>query len=193
MSLLFALMMAGCAGYADFASVLPPQKSYPEAGEYEQTTAVKGTLQIKKSFRGNSTGGVLYLFGDLESSNSFTVGEQGYVTFYYQNLEITWPAEIIESQGTGQGTYRAAYSTGNQADVPNHFPGTFWILIKEIPDCIMLNKKAVTITGIDNTAIVHLLNDDGTIADKEITVGDSNTEYYEITSGLNEGDKVIMG
>ena len=129
----------------------------------------------------------------MESSNSFTVGEQGYVTFYYQNLEITWPAEIIESPGTGQGTYRAAYSTGNQADVPNHFPGTFWILIKEIPDCIMLNKKAVTITGIDNTAIVHLLNDDGNRKGEEKGEGDYNSDCYEITKGLNEGDKVIMG
>ena len=193
MFLLLAFMAVGCAGYGDFASVLPPQKSYPEAGEYEETAAVKGTLQIKKSFRGNSTGGVLYLFGDLESSNNFAVGEQGYVTFNYQNLEITWPAQMIESPGTGQGTYRAAYSTGNQADVPNHFPGTFWVMVKEIPYCIMLSKKAVTITGNGDMAIVHILNKDGTISDKEITVGDSNTEYYEITSGLNEGDKVIMG
>ncbi len=172
--------------------MLPPQRTYPAAQDYVQTEAVRGTLQIKKSFRGNSTGGEIYLFGDLDSSASFSVGEKGYVTFNYQNVEITWEAEVVESPGTGQGVYRAAYSTGNQADVPNHFPGVFWVMIKEIPDCIMLDKKAVTVMGIEDKAIVYLLNSDGTISDKEITVGDSNTEYYEVTSGLSEGDKVIM-
>lgn len=187
----FVLLSAGCAGN-DFASVLPPQKMFPEAAEYKETTALRGTLQIKKSFRGNSTGGELYLLGDLEESIQFTVGEQGYVTFLYQNIEITWPAEIVQSPVSGQGTYRAAYSTGNQADVPNHFPGTFWVLVQEIPDCIMLDKRAVNVTGIKDTAIVHILKEDGTIEDKEITVGAFNTECYEVTSGLQEGDKVIM-
>ena len=73
-----ASLFSGCSD-RKFESVLPPEREFPQAEEYEFTQAVIGDIIVKRTLHGNKHGNTLYLFSG--NDYGFTVGEKGTVTY----------------------------------------------------------------------------------------------------------------
>jgi multidrug efflux pump subunit AcrA (membrane-fusion protein) len=58
-------------------------------------------------------------------------------------------------------------------------------------DVLRISKNAVEV--IDNKSIVQVVTNNKKIENREVTLGLEGSDYYEITSGLNEGDLIIVG
>ena len=73
------------------------------------------------------------------------------------------------------------------------YPGmqaTVTIPQEEANDVVVLKMDALSFDN-DNNAYVYVKNADGTMEQKNVTVGVSNGNYVEITSGVNDGDEVF--
>lgn len=62
---------------------------------------------------------------------------------------------------------------------------------EEATDVVILSKSALSFDA-DNSAYVLMQNADGNMQKTAVTVGVSNDNYAEITSGLNEDDTVYV-
>jgi Cu(I)/Ag(I) efflux system membrane fusion protein len=72
-------------------------------------------------------------------------------------------------------------------------PGLFAQVSGEIPigDSLTVSTAAVVPTG--NKFLVFVDHGGGKLEPREIQVGSRSGDYYEVTSGLNEGDRIISG
>lgn len=64
-------------------------------------------------------------------------------------------------------------------------------IFKELNNVLTLSNKAITLK--DGKQMVKVRQKDGTLKEKVITTGFSDGKKSEITSGLNEGDTVVVG
>jgi macrolide-specific efflux system membrane fusion protein len=67
---------------------------------------------------------------------------------------------------------------------------TVSIVVAERTDAVLVPIGAIMTGGAGN--YVQVVADDGTIEDRTVTVGVSNWQYSEITSGLSEGETVVV-
>ncbi len=169
---------------------MPPIKEYPTPEKYELAEVFTAVLTIEKSFQGNKKGNMLYLYSDSTTTPGFSAGETGLVTYSVNNRNVTVQATLIACPENGVGEFLAmhTYLTG----VPELYPGKFRIVIKEIPDCLMVAKRAVALLDDSGNALVKKVDEKGMLCDVEITVGECNTEYYQVLSGLEDGEMVVL-
>ncbi len=182
------VILTGCGG--QFESVLPPIKEYPSPAEYELTEVFTDTLTVEKSFMGNKQGNELRLQSDSETTPGFSANESGFVTYSVGNRKITVKATLTACPLNGSGEFIASHQ--ELPSVPNLYPGKFWIVVREIPDCLMVSKKAVVLLDDSGNALVQKLDEKGLLCDVPITVGVCSTEYYQVLSGLNDGETVVL-
>lgn len=185
------LLLPGCEK-KEFESVLPPTNTYPTAGTLEEIEVTQGELVIEKSFFGNKRNNTeLYLLGSVRGTESFVVGEKGYVTLTYRGQELTLPATLTACPDPeiGSGDFIATFKANTT--FPDLCSGKFWVVIKTIPQCTMVSRFALLILDDEGNALAQKLNADGTLTDVPVKVGDTNGEVYQVLSGLNPGDKVV--
>jgi len=66
---------------------------------------------------------------------------------------------------------------------------SMFVLVKELKNIVLVDKKAVI--TFDGKSYVYLL-EDGVKKQRNITVGLSDSKYYQVTDGLEEGQEVII-
>jgi len=67
---------------------------------------------------------------------------------------------------------------------------TVSIIVDEKNDVLLVPNGAITTQG--RQTYVQVLSPDGTIEERAITTGISNWQFTEVTSGLSEGEKVVI-
>lgn len=100
---------------------------------------------------------------------------------------------ISTTATTGSSTvnYEVTVSfTGDISKVYSGMTGDVTFIIKEEADTLYISNRAVQTDGA--ASYVKVLNDDGTIEEVTITTGYSNGTYVAVTSGLTEGQTVLI-
>lgn len=64
-------------------------------------------------------------------------------------------------------------------------------ILKEVKDVVMISNKAIILK--DGKQVVQMKNEDGTLREIPIETGFSDGKYSEVTSGLKNGDVVVIG
>jgi len=65
------------------------------------------------------------------------------------------------------------------------------LVLAERPSALSLPLEAVTRSG--NSATVLMVTPQNTVAERKITLGLEGKSRVEVVSGLNEGDRVVVG
>ena len=103
---------------------------------------------------------------------------------------ITHINRISASQGS-TAYYTVTAELEVSADVLPGMAVTVTLPQEEATDVVILSKSALSFDA-DNSAYVLTQDVDGNMQKTAVTVGVSNDNYAEITSGLNEGDTVYV-
>ena len=103
---------------------------------------------------------------------------------------ITHINRISASQGS-TAYYTVTAELEVSADVLPGMAVTVTLPQEEATDVVILSKSALSFDA-DNSAYVLTQDEDGKMQKTAVTVGVSNDNYAEITSGLNEGDTVYV-
>ena len=96
------------------------------------------------------------------------------------------------SSSTGSVAYYTATAYGDTDGTV--YPGmqvTASIPLEEASNVVILKEDAISFDAA-NQAFVYMQNDDGTMEQTYVTIGVSNGNYVEITSGLAAGDTVYV-
>lgn len=182
-----AALLSGCSA-KKFESVLPPERDFPQAEEYETTEAVKGDIIVKRILHGNKRGNTLYLLSG--NDYGFSVGDKGSVVYSYRNQKYTTEGELVSMPQNDLGAFVVAH--GPVDCDSDGIPGIFTVTVAEYYDCLTLHRDAVTVIDSDGTAIVKKIDEKGLLYDKEIKVGARDNDYYQVLSGLDEGESVVL-
>lgn len=126
-----------------------------------------------------------------ENAQYFPEGKK--VTIQCDKKEFT--AYAVDGTGLGMPKSKEseiAYLKPEPADtIPeNGAEGTIKVILEERRDVLYVNKKAVKTS--EGEQFVYMLNDEGMRYMNKVTTGFSSGNFVEITSGLAEGDSVIM-
>ncbi|HTA43590.1 MAG TPA: MdtA/MuxA family multidrug efflux RND transporter periplasmic adaptor subunit [Bryobacteraceae bacterium] len=109
-----------------------------------------------------------------------------------KNKLATGSLETVDNQidqTTGTLKLRAIFQNGNRALFPNQFVNAR-LLQQEKTGVVLLPSAAIQRNT--NNTYVFLIKPDSTVTVRNITVGTTDGDESEITSGLNPGDKVVM-
>ena len=100
--------------------------------------------------------------------------------------------EMIKQRQEGQG--------GQQRQMPTMIPEDFQlregltvtvsIIVDERNDVLLVPNGAITTQG--RQTFVQMLAADGTIEERSVQAGISNWQFTEVTSGLSEGEQVVL-
>lgn len=182
------VMLSGCA-QNEFESILPPEIERPEAEEYTTVQITFGSITEKKTLRGNKRGNTLYMTSSSGGDKNFNLYEKGTVTYSYKNQTFTTEGTVIGLPSTTGNSF--IISHGDVDGVDDYNPGTFSVVISEIENCILVPKKALLTLG-DGNALVWMIDENGVLYDREITVGANDGENYQVLSGLEVGESVVL-
>lgn len=92
-------------------------------------------------------------------------------------------------QTTGTVRLRAMFDNKTGALFPNQFVNAR-LLVQEKRGVILISNAAIQRTS--STTFVYLVQADSTVVVRNITLGTSEGDNSEVTSGLNAGDEVVM-
>jgi multidrug efflux system membrane fusion protein len=92
-------------------------------------------------------------------------------------------------QTTGTVRIRATFDNKNNSLFPNQFVNAR-LLVEEKKNVVLLSSAAIQRTS--STTFVYLVKPDGTVTIRNITVGTTEGDDAQITSGLVEGDVVVQ-
>lgn len=181
-------MLSGCA-QKEFESILPPEVERPQAEEYQTAQITMGSISEKKTLRGNKRGNSLYLNSSSGSDKDFQLYEKGTVTYSYKNQTYTADGVIVGVPSTTGEEFVISHDM--ILGLEDYVPGTFSVVISEINDCILVPKKALLLLE-NGKAIVLMLDGNGALVDREITVGATDGVNYQVLSGLEVGESVVL-
>ena len=182
-----AALFSGCSG-RKFERVLPSEREFPQAEEYEFTQAVIGDIIVKRTLHGNKRGNSLYLYSG--NDYGFTVGEKGTVTYTEFDDVYTVDGELVSMPKNGMGAFVVEHDAIN--GISDGFPGTFTVTVAEFYNCVTVPRNAVVILDDEGSALVKKVDDRGLLYDKEIKVGARDSKNYQVLSGLEEGESVVV-
>ena len=187
---ILSLCVSGCTS-GKFESIMPPTQDYPTSQEYEMTEAFEGYLVVERFFFGNKEGNTLYIMSDSGTVSGFELGDKGIVT--YNKLDETVMVQGVLTQIPEDGkSGKFVVEHEDASSVKDKFPGKFSVIVGEYPNCLMVEKSAVLVLDEEGNAIVHKVDDKGLLYDVNITVGAKNSEYYQVLSGLEAVESVVM-
>jgi membrane fusion protein, multidrug efflux system len=92
-------------------------------------------------------------------------------------------------QTTGTDRIRATFGNKNNALFPNQFVNAR-LLVEEKRNVVLLPTAAVQRNS--DTTFVYLVKPDSTVTIRNITLGTTEGDVSEVTSGLNPGDTAVM-
>lgn len=99
--------------------------------------------------------------------------------------------DISSSSGTSTVSYDVTVMfTGDVSDVYQDMTGNVTFITSQVKDVLYVSNKAVLLEGTDS--YVDVKRDDGTIEKQEVVTGFSDGVYVEISSGLEEGQTVLI-
>ncbi|MBE7091703.1 MAG: hypothetical protein E7365_00775 [Clostridiales bacterium] len=182
-------VLCGCSN--NFEPIAPPVNEFPTYSEYKTTEVFIGDLKIEKSFRGNYKNDGLYTTSGTLKEQGFFIGEKGYVSYEYNNEIITLEATLVENQSDIAGSIYAQHKNLDN-DLKFNWPGKFFVITFEQSNCMLVSQNAVSLLDDEGNALVYSVNDDNLLVEKQIKVGYSNEKYYQVISGLNVGEKVVL-
>lgn len=182
-----ASLFSGCSD-RKFESVLPPEREFPQAEEYEFTQAVIGDIIVKRTLHGNKHGNTLYLLSG--NDYGFTVGEKGTVTYTDFDDVYTADGELVSAPQNGMGAFVVKHDV--ISGISDGFPGTFTVTVAEFYNCVTVPRNAVVILDDEGSALVKKVDDRGLLYDKEIKVGARDSKNYQVLTGLEEGESVVV-
>jgi multidrug efflux system membrane fusion protein len=104
-----------------------------------------------------------------------------------QGILTTIDNQIDQSTGTVRA--RATFDNKNSSLFPNQFVNAR-VLVQEKRNVVLLNSAAVQRSS--NGTFVYLVNPDSTTTVRNITLGTSEGDDTEVTSGLVAGDTVVL-
>lgn len=182
-----AWLFSGCSD-RKFESVLPPEREFPQAEEYEFTQAVIGDIIVERTLHGNKHGNTLYLFSG--NDYGFTVGEKGTVTYTDFDNVYTADGELVSAPQNGMGAFVVKHDV--ISGISDGFPGTFTVTVAEFYNCVTVPRNAVVILDDEGSALVKKVDDRGLLYDKEIKVGARDSKNYQVLTGLEEGESVVV-
>lgn len=182
-----AVLFSGCSA-KKFESVLPPEREFPQAEEYETAEVVRGDIIVTRKLYGNKRGNTLY----LSSGNDygFVLGDKGTVTYTNFNNVYTLDGELISVPTNDTGSFVVRHDALYQ--ISDGFPGVFSVNVEEHYGCLTIPREAVVILDEEGTALVKKIDEKGLLYDKEIKVGARDNKYYQVLSGLEEGESVVL-
>ena len=134
----------------------------------------------------------MYISTDEYNINKINVGDSCMVTLTASGA--TYPATITSINHVGMTTRTVAVYTANiDLEVENDvYPGMQATVT--IPQVLAENALLVSRDGIsftdNNQAFVYLQQEDGTMVETEVTLGEYNDNYAEVTSGITADDTV---
>lgn len=142
-------------------------------------------------------------------------GQEAYFTTlgsssrWYGNLKQILPTPLVVN---GVILYNALFNVPNQnGDLKIQMTAQVFFVIDKAENILYIPKSALqyskntlqkkiqgnqsgqTKTNSSNKTLVYILNDNGTVEEREIVTGISNSIYASVTSGLTEGEKIITG
>ena len=142
-------------------------------------------------------------------------GQEAYFTTlgssnrWYGKLKQILPTPLVVN---GVILYNALFDVPNQkGDLKIQMTAQVFFVIEKAENVLFIPKSALqyskntfqnksqgnqsgqTKTNSSNKTLVYVLNNNGTVQEKEIVTGISNSIYVDVTSGLTEGEKVITG
>jgi len=100
--------------------------------------------------------------------------------------------EMMQQMQQGQGGQQRQMATAIPEDfqLREGLTVTVSIIVDERNDVLLVPNTAITTQG--RQTYVQVLLPDGTTEERAITTGISNWQYTEVTSGLSEGEKVVI-
>ena len=109
------------------------------------------------------------------------------------NTESSSSTSSSSSSSTSAVYYNGLFDVDN----PDHIlrismTAQVYIVLAEAKDVLYIPSQAIQKQRADNNAVVYLLNDKGQVEEREVTLGVNNNVNVEITSGLKEGEKVVV-
>ena len=129
----------------------------------------------------------------LETSHKelFPVGQEFLVTMG----QFEYPCVVLSPEEAGFTEEEAKNKVllRNISDLPdpsNDSRGSLTIELSRKDDILYIEKRAVS--SMNGRSYVYVENEDGFRALKEVTTGYTNGQFIEITSGLSEGEPVIL-
>ena len=186
-AIISVMLFSGCTA-EKFERILPPERDFPQAEEYEMTQALKGDIIVKRNLYGNKRGNTLYLLSG--NDYGFKLGDKGTVKYTYMNKEYVSEGELLSMPQNDMGAFIVYHGA---VDINfDGIPGVFSVTVAEYYGCITISKNAVTVLDDDGSALVKKVDERGLLYDKEIKVGARDNGYYQVLSGLEEGESVVV-
>ena len=193
LSLIFILiLLVTCGCSSDFKSVEPPIKEFPVPDNYEVAEVVLGSFIAENGFRGNFKNDGLYSMDSSILNSNFKVGEKGFVEYEVNNKIITVEATIALPSGNSSAYLVAKHNALTDTQLKYNWPGRFYVIVNQKDNCILAPKNSVYLLDNEGSAYVCVENENGVLIQKEIKVAESNSKYYVVLEGLNQGEKVVL-
>jgi HlyD family secretion protein len=93
-------------------------------------------------------------------------------------------------QGLGNQSGAQSASSAEEVQLREGQTVTVDIIVQQVTDVLMVPNGAITSRG--GKTYVQVQTSTGTIEEREIETGISNWQYTEVTSGLDEGEQVVV-
>lgn len=121
-----------------------------------------------------------------------SVGQQASVKVEATGGRYSATVNRVFPEGTakdGVATYTVELAITDASDLKSGMSGTARIVVANREDVLLVPSEAVWFSG--DSAIVNVMKD-GRLESLEVSVGLMDSEFAEITSGLQEGDTVVL-
>ncbi len=188
--LTFIFVFSGCTS-GKFEEVPPPVKEFATPVPYEETEIISGFFKIEKSFYGNKVGNSLRVTSDAQTIKDFKIGDIGIISYVFEGSTYMFEGVMTSCPLEGSGDFIATHDS-DASKIPETFPGRFSVVTYEKEDCTLIAKNAVLLLDDSGNACVLQIDEKGILQEKRIVVGYCNDTHYQVVSGINVGEKVVL-
>ena len=170
-----------------------------------------GVITAVNVNQGEQTAGILMEIVDTDSLEvvldvdevdigNISVGQAAVITLEsWPNDEIQ--AEVVTiaprqkpNQGNALVTYEVSLSLGDtELPVLVGMTANANLITDEKEDVLLISNRAINADRQAGTYTVNVIKEDGTTEEVEVTIGLRDGQFTQITSGLEEGDEVMVG
>jgi len=189
--------MSGLSLSANVTHISPTATIQQGVVNYKVTVEVQSletTLQERQPARANISSANISSGGQQPTTPQITPGElpdrlkqavaAGQMT---QEQAENIMKQMQQRQGTQ--TVPVTTATTENFQLRQGMTVTVSIIVQQASNALLVPNTAITKQG---TKSVVKVSKDGAIEEREITTGISNSQYTEVTSGLSEGEKVVV-
>ncbi len=131
-----------------------------------------------------------------EDITTLELGQKASITLdAFPDDVFTGALDSMSVQPSRSGGSTVSYTVDSRFDSPSDkffegMTGTVTFITNQLRDVLMVTNRAIT--NNNGVQTVKVKRDDGTIEEREITTGFSDGRNVEVTSGLEEGEVVLI-